>query len=91
MRKYFEKIKSAEKKIAGMDIEKVTFVSKAYNAYISEAAKIDDELNFIGHQEECKKEWLCDAILSEVMTEQEFDGIFELLEILGTSDAMAFC
>lgn len=78
------------KKIAETaDQRKAEFVKKAYSDVLSEYSKLDDDLNMIGHPEECKRDWLVEAIESGILTESEFDYLFGLMETTGMEDAMA--
>ncbi len=83
------KIAKAKGQLKSADQDKVEFIRKAYSDFISESAKMDDELNFIGHPEECKRDWLIEAIEYEILTESEFERLFGLMEIAGMEDAMA--
>ncbi len=83
-----KKIAEARRQIKMANQDKVEFVKKAYSDFVSESAKMDDELNFIGHPEECKRDWIVEAIEYEILTESEFERLFDLMEIVGMEDAM---
>lgn len=91
MRNFFERMVQARKELKGMDSKKVEYVREAYNDYVAEAAKMDDDLEFVGHPEQCKTDWMIGAVLDELMDESEFKSIFALLETLSEESAMAVC
>ncbi len=84
-----KKIAEARKQLELADQQKVEYVRMAYNDYISEYAKMDDELNVIGHPEQCKNEWLAGAVECEIIEESEFNRLFELMNVVGIEDAMS--
>lgn len=82
MKELFEQVRSANKILACTDPAKVAYVSEAREAYTAEAAKIDEELNFIGHPEETKLDFLIAAVTKESMNEEEFFVIWNALGII---------
>lgn len=84
-----KKIAEARKQLKLADRKKVEYVSRAYDDYVSECAKMDDDLNFIGHPEQCKNEYLAGAVEDGILEESEFNHLFELLDVVGIEDAMS--
>lgn len=41
---------------------------------------MDDNYNFIGHPEQCKLDWIVEAVTEGIMTECEFKTLFECME-----------
>lgn len=82
MKKLFEKVRTARQTLQGIDTSKVAYVSEAHAAYTTEAAQMDDELNFTGHPEEVKNDFLAGAVLEDRMTEEEFIIIWNAISII---------
>lgn len=82
MTELFEQVGKARKTLAGIAPEKVSFVTEAYKAYTEEAAKMDDDLNPIGHPEELKLDFLIIAVTEENMSEDEFAIIWNALDTI---------
>lgn len=91
MRKFFEKMEQARKELKSMDSKKVEYVQRAYDDYVTEEAKMDDNLEFVGKPKQCKEDWMIGAVLDELMDEAEFDRIFALLDVLAVESAMSIC
>ena len=91
MSKLFEKMAQARKELKSMDIKKVEYVQRAYDDYVTEAAKMDDDLESVGNPEHCKTDWMIGAVMSESMDGVEFDRIFALLDVLAAGSSMSFC
>ncbi len=91
MRKLFERMAQARKELKSMDIKKVEYVQRAYDDYVTEAAKMDDDLKFVGNPEQCKTDWMIGAVMSELMNGVEFNRIFALLDVLAVGSSMSVC
>lgn len=85
MKELFEKVRTAREVLKGIDTGKVAYISAAHSAYTTEAAKMDDELNFVGNPEEVKNDFLVGAIVEDLMTEEEFIIIWNAIDIIQMS------
>ncbi len=82
MKELFEKVRIARNVLEGIDTSKVAYISAAHSAYTTEAAKMDDYLNFVGKPEEVKNDFLMVAIVEDLMTEEEFIIIWNAIDII---------
>lgn len=82
MKKLFEEAQEARDTLKSFDDRKVAYVSEAHEAYVTEAAEMDSELNFTGRPEEVKLDFLIVAVTEEGMSEEEFFAIWKAIDIL---------
>lgn len=85
MKELFEKAQEARNTLKSFDDRKVAYVSEAHEAYVTEAAEMDSELNFTGHPEAVKLDFLIVAVNEEGMSEEEFFAIWNALDIISLS------
>ena len=71
--------------------EMVEYMTGVVERYMEEAAKMDDEGNFVGHEKELLCEEKVDAELSGTMTGIQFDRLFEAVKTVELVSGMAFC
>lgn len=82
MKELFEKAQEARNTLKSFEDRKVSYVSEAYGAYVTEAAEMDSELNFTGNPEGVKLDFLIVAVTENVTTEEEFEEIWAAVNIL---------
>lgn len=85
MKQFFEKVREARNTLKSFEDRKVSYVSEAYGAYVTEAAEMDSELNFTGNPEGVKLDFLIVAVTEEGMSEEEFFAIWNALDIISLS------
>lgn len=69
---FFARIHAARKLLNTTEEKVVFYVTRAYDEYITEAAKMDDELNFIGNPARVKRDYLANAIEEGITSEKTF-------------------
>lgn len=82
MKNLFEKAQEARNTLESFDDRKVAYVTEAHEAYVTEAAEMDSELNFTGRPEAVKLDFLIVAVTEEGMSEEEFFAIWNAIDIL---------
>lgn len=87
MRNLFERVRAARAQLDHIDPDKLAFVEEAHEAYTAEAARLNDELEFIGGPEQVKLDFISIAVEEGRMTGEEFEAIWiavDLLELAAT-------
>ena len=85
----------ARRKLNSYDKEKVDYVQKCYDdvlAAISDMYSVDDYDERVADVNigAIKTDWLIGAIEDDLMTEEEFNEIYDLLETIGAEEANAW-
>lgn len=92
------KIARAKRELAEYDPEKVDFVkrcqddiSREISRYYAEEDEYDQDESVIGVSlSAIKTDWMMEAIEEDLMTEEEFEEIFDLIDIVGLELAAAY-
>lgn len=87
MRDLFERVSVARARLDHVDPDKLAFVKEAHEAYTTEAARLNDGLEFIGGPEQVKLDFISIAVEEGRMTGEEFEAIWiavDLLELAAT-------
>lgn len=82
MRNLFERVRAARAQLDHIDLDKLAFVEEAHEAYTAEAARLNDELEFIGGPEQVKLDFISIAVEEGRMTGEEFEAIWIAVDIL---------
>lgn len=79
---FFARIHAARKLLNTTEEKVVFYVTRAYDEYTTEAAKMDDELNFIGSPARVKQDYLANAIEEGIASEKTFEALWSALDTL---------
>lgn len=76
------KVREARELLNSTAPEKLAYIMEAHEAYVTEAARTNDELDFIGSPEQVKLDFLIIAVTETRMSEEEFEEIWKAVDII---------
>lgn len=80
------KIREARELLNSTAPEKLAYIMEAHEAYVAEAARTNDELEFIGSPEQVKLDFLIIAVSESRMSEEEFEEIWKAVDIISVAN-----
>ena len=92
MEEFIRKLNNSKRELEKYSEDKIEFVRKCYDDVVKDISESYEEgLEWCNHSFEIIRDYKCECYEDDLMSEEEFDRIYELIDFISIESAMSVC
>lgn len=94
MKEFIKKLNESKRELKKFSEDKVEFVRKCYDDVVKDIIECESdggENGMYNHSSEIIRDYKCECYEDDLMSEEEFDRIYELIDFISIESAMSVC
>lgn len=92
MREFIKKLNESKRELEKYSEDKIEFVRKCYDDVVKDISNsYEEDCEWCNHSSEIIRDYKCECYEDDLMSEEEFDRIYELIDFISIESAMSVC
>lgn len=92
MKKFIERLNESKRELKKFSKEKIEFVKRCYDDVVKDISdSYEEDLEWYNNSSEIIRDYKCECYEEDLMSEEEFDKIYNLIDFISIESAMSVC